>query len=202
MTARKPPTRGVLVAFEGIDGAGKTTQAELLARALAARGLDVVRTKEPTSGPHGQVIRRSAATGRLPPAEELALFHADRREHVAEVIAPALAAGKVVIVDRYFFSSAAYQGARGLDPEAILRENEGFAPLPDLLVFLDLEPEVGLARVHRRGGSNLFEELASLERCATIFRRLERPYVARIDGALPVEEAHAAVLRALDRLAR
>ena len=203
MAAAETRLPGILVAFEGIDGAGKTTQAELLKRALEARGREVVATKEPTHGPYGQIIRKSAASGRLSPEEELAAFHADRKEHVALVLQPALAAGRVVIVDRYFFSSAAYQGARGLDPEAILRENEGFAPLPDLLVFLDIEPEVGIDRIRKRpGGSNLFEELESLRRCAAIFRRLERPYVRRIDGALPVEATHQAILAAFDTIQR
>src|SRR6476660_6710847 len=101
--------RGILVAFEGIDGAGKTTQAELLGRHLRQAGLTVVQTKEPTSVPHGQRLRASAATGRLGKDEELQAFLDDRRDHVRTLIAPALGRGEVVIVDRYYFSTAAYQ---------------------------------------------------------------------------------------------
>src|SRR4051812_21534342 len=96
--------RGVLVAVEGIDGAGKTTQTRLVADRLRALGFDVVTSKEPTTGRWGQMLRDSALTGRLEPAEELAAFVADRREHVATLIEPALGAGKIVLVDRYYFS--------------------------------------------------------------------------------------------------
>jgi dTMP kinase len=193
------PRRGLLVAFEGIDGAGKTTQAELLAARLRAAGLSVVSAKEPTSGPHGARLRASASTGRLSPEEELAAFEADRREHVAQVIGPALARDDVVIVDRYYFSTAAYQGARGLDPEAILARNERFAPEPDLLVLLDLPVDVALERIRRRGGDgNLFERRETLVACARIFARLDRPYLLRIDASRPSEEIHGQVVARLD----
>ena len=104
---------GILVAFEGIDGAGKTTQATLLEQWLHDSGIALVRTKEPTNGRWGKLVRESAATGRLAPAEELNAFLQDRKEHVETLLAPSLREGKAVIVDRYYFSTAAYQGARG-----------------------------------------------------------------------------------------
>ena len=140
----------VLIVFEGIDGAGKTTQARHLASALARPGREILATKEPTDGPAGRRLRASAAGSRPVCAEELALFVEDRRQHVAEVLTPALDRGAVVIVDRYYFSTAAYQGARGLDPAAILALHATFAPRPDRLFLLDVEPEVGVARVRRR----------------------------------------------------
>src|SRR5262249_29943843 len=144
--------------FEGIDGAGKTTQAGLLERALVESGVAVVRTKEPTNGPWGQRLRASAATGRMSPDEELNAFLEDRREHVGTLIEPALGAGKVVIVDRYYFSTAAYQGARGRDPAELIRINESFAPKPDLLVILEIAAATGIARIRQRGDvGNLFE---------------------------------------------
>jgi dTMP kinase len=192
--------RGVLVVLEGIDGAGKTTQAALLAERLAAGGVTVVRAKEPTDGPHGTRLRASARTGRLPPEEELALFEADRREHVANVIAPALARGDVVLLDRYYFSTAAYQGARGLDADDIVARNERFAPVPDFLVILDVPVDVGLARIRERGDGegNLFERREALARCATIFAALDRPYCIRLDGARPAGAVHREIA---DRLA-
>ncbi|MBU4231991.1 MAG: dTMP kinase, partial [Proteobacteria bacterium] len=113
---------GVLLALEGVDGCGKSTQAGLLATALRERGLEVVLTCEPTDGPLGQQIREyfQGPTRYLSAKEELNLFMADRREHVEKVINPALAEGKIVITDRYYYSSVAYQGALGLDPDRIL----------------------------------------------------------------------------------
>ena len=123
--------RGVLLALEGIDGCGKSTQAELLAAALRERGLEVVLTCEPTDSPLGQQIREyfQGPDRYLSPKEELNLFMADRREHVAEVIDPALAEGKIVICDRYYYSSVAYQGALGLET----RDVDAAA---DLVVFM------------------------------------------------------------------
>ena len=140
MPAQPPQNRGKLIALEGLDGVGKTTQARLLAHNLTHLGLPVILTREPTNGYFGQKIRQIIIHGRhdLTPAAELELFIADRREHVQEVIQPALAAGTIVITDRYYFSSMAYQGALGLDPWDIQRRHEDFAPQPDLVIILEL----------------------------------------------------------------
>jgi len=119
---------GLLIAFEGIDGTGKTTQIRLLAEKLTARGHRVVATREPTDGKYGRKIRELfTKRHHVSAQEELDLFIADRKEHVREVIAPALAAGKIVLTDRYYFSTAAYQGAAGQDPEKIIKLNQAFA---------------------------------------------------------------------------
>lgn len=185
---------GVLIALEGIDGAGKTTQASLLADALTRAGLDVVRTKEPTNGRWGTLLRNSASTGRLSPEEELDAFLKDRAEHVETLIKPSMEAGKVVVVDRYYFSTAAYQGARGMDPNELITRNEQFAPRPDLLVILDVDPVEGVARIRRRGDEgNLFEHEEDLRKSASIFARIEGPDVLRIDGLLPPERILATI---------
>jgi dTMP kinase len=199
----KPRTRGRLVAFEGLDGCGKTTQLAALARTLRARGRDLVETREPTDGPFGRRIRAMAASGERPaPAEELRWFVEDRREHVRSVVAPALAAGRLVLTDRYFLSTVAYQGARGFDPERLLRESEVEFPAPDLALLLELDPGAGLARVTRSGRPRepAFEELAYLERVAAIFRSIERPWLVRIDAAAGEAEVHARVLGAVERV--
>jgi dTMP kinase len=192
--------KGFLLVLEGIDGAGKTTQAERLTKLLTEDGWDVVRSKEPTDGPWGRKLRESATAGRLAANEELELFIRDRREHVANVLRPALDRGAVVIVDRYYFSNAAYQGARGLEPDAILRENEAFAPQPDLLVLLEVPPAVGLRRIQKRGDrANLFEQEEQLAAVAAVFSRLQRPYLHRVDGTLPAEDVTHGLLERLYR---
>lgn len=199
---------GFLLAIEGIDGTGKSTQARAVASALEARGLEVVLTREPTDGPWGQKLRASAAQGRLSPEDELRAFLEDRRQHVCELIRPSLEAGRVVITDRYYFSTVAYQGARGFDPEDLLRQNEAIAVEPHLLVVMDLDPQVSLARIgHRDGAGNAFETLTQLRRSREIFLAIRKPYLMRLDGQRPRDELEAEILfafgrAALDRLAK
>lgn len=189
---------GALLVFEGIDGAGKTTQARNLVATLRSLGWDALYTKEPTDGPWGQKIRQSAVGQRMPMEAELEAFLEDRREHVRELLTPALAAGQVVVLDRYYFSTAAYQGARGADPAEILRTNERFAPEPDLLVFIDTPVEVSMERIRIRGeGANSFEKAEALERSRQIFRSIDRPYLLTIDGRRSIEEIGAQVLSAV-----
>lgn len=178
--------RGRLLAFEGLDGCGKSTQIGALARALREAGRDVLATREPTDGPWGRRIREMARGGEPVAAEqELHWFVEDRRAHVAETVGPALRAGRVVLTDRYFLSTVAYQGARGLDAERILADSEAEFPLPDLALILEVEPALGLERVRARGGTHegVFEEPERLARVAEIFRCLERPYIERIDAS-------------------
>ena len=194
---------GTFVVFEGLDGSGKSTQIERLARHLRAAATEVVTTGEPWSGsPWGQRIRAMARAGEpLPPDEELRWFVYQRRDHVRELIRPALAGGKVVLCDRYYLSTVAYQGARGLDAEAILRESEAEFPVPDLVLLLEIEAAEGLRRAGRRGDPHepVFEHREFLERAARIFHGLDRPYVARIDAAGDADTVHAAILAALGR---
>jgi dTMP kinase len=182
------PFPGFLIAIEGIDGAGKTTLAHHVQEKLQALPFAVIRTREPTSGHWGQILRDSALTGRLSLGEELEAFINDRKEHVDKVINPELESGKVVIVDRYYFSTMAYQGARGIDPDEIRRRNELFAPEPDLLVILDLEPKTGLERIRTRGDrATHFEKTRTLARAREIFRAIQKPYLYRVDAGQPVE---------------
>jgi dTMP kinase len=175
---------GFLVAIEGIDGSGKTTQAGLLAKFCSENRLECIVSKEPTNGQYGSLIRDSAARGRRSVEEEIELLLKDRAEHVERVINPALKEAKIIVLDRYYFSMAAYQGARGADPELILTENERFAPQPDLLIVLDISPQVGLGRIKDRGDQpNKFETVESLEGARSIFKEIQRPYKHEIDAA-------------------
>ena len=182
----------MFIVLEGIDGTGKSTQTLLLADWFRGQGREVVLSREPTDGPWGARLRQSATSGRLSPDEELELFIKDRQQHVEELIQPSLDAGKVVILDRYYFSTMAYQGARGFDPAEIRRRNEAFAPRPDHLLILDLEPETAQQRIGVRGDqTNEFEQLGSLRRCREIFLSLkDEPFAHLIDSSQSPEQVH------------
>ena len=176
--------RGLLIVLEGIDGSGKTTQARSLVRRLRRRGLETVFLREPTRGRWGREIKRKAARAdSLTPAEELALFVKDRRENVARNIRPALAACRIVVLDRYYFSTIAYQGAKGLDPGRIRRMNEAFAVRPDLVVFLDIDAAAGLGRIAgRKRRDELFEREDYLVRVGRIFAAFKGRRFVHLDG--------------------
>lgn len=195
--------RGILIVFEGIDGSGKSTQLRRTAALLRARGLDILETGEPTKGLWGRKIREMArTTDRVPRETELAWFIKDRREHMRDVVGPALAAGRVVLCDRSYFSTVAYQGARGFDPATLLADSQAEFGRPDLVLFFDIDPEDGLARVAARGGEAepVFEELNYLERVAEIFRSLELPERVRIDAARGEEAVAKDVMGAVERI--
>lgn len=173
--------RGLFIVIEGIDGTGKSTQAKRLGEWFTSQGRQVVLSREPTNGPWGTKLRQSAASGRLSAEDELDYFLKDRRQHVEELIAPSLAAGKVVILDRYYFSTMAYQGIRGFDPVEIRRKNEEFAPVPDLLLIMDLEVDSALDRIGARGDTaNEFEKRESLQHCREVFLSLRDETFARV----------------------
>ena len=173
---------GFLIAIEGIDGVGKSTLARSMHAILSAGNVRVHLSKEPTDSPWGARLRASAEHERLPPEDELRLLLKDRRQHVDDVIAPALRQGDIVILDRYFFSTAAYQAADDMGVEDILATNRAFAPEPDLLFVLDVDPSVGVARIGKRGDKpNSFETERTLSRCRTIFNAIDS--AVRIDAS-------------------
>ncbi|MBE9520247.1 MAG: dTMP kinase [Proteobacteria bacterium] len=194
---------GLFIVFEGIDGTGKSTQINLLADELKESGYPVVTTYEPTNGPYGQKIRELFVNrSTVSHEEELELFMADRRQHVKNVIAPALAKGQVVLSDRYYLSTAAYQGANGLDPDDILARNKTFAPIPDLALILEIEPALGIHRIqeHRQESPNTFEEESNLHRVAAIFKSLQEEYIRRIDASKTVEAVHQQVMQEVKKV--
>ena len=197
MTAQRPLARGVLVALEGIDGTGKSTQATRLAVIFGEQGYAVDLLHEPTVSPWGRRIREVMTAGArvLAPSQELDLFLQDRRYDVAAHIRPALAARKLVLMDRYYFSTIAYQGALGIDPEHIRRLNEAFAPVPDVVLLLLVSPVQALARICQARGraDDVFEREEYLKKVHEVFRTLTGPHIYPIDAGQPVDAVTAAL---------
>lgn len=183
---------GTFIVFEGIDGAGKSSLVTALAEHLRAAGRTVVTSREPTYGPWGKKLRDTANTGRMTAAEEIHYLTEDRREHVRDLILPALARGETVILDRYFYSTAAYQGTRGADPDAILAAMSAEFPIPDLVLLIDIPPEVGLARIEKGRGElpNHFEKNETLAAAREVYLRMAArfPFFRVVDGTRPAAE--------------
>lgn len=205
---------GKFIAFEGGEGAGKSTQARLLAEALRARGHEVVVTREPGGTPGAEAIRRllldTAGDGFLPRAEAL-LFAAARSDHVERLIRPALAAGQWVLCDRYLDSSRAYQGGGGGLADAELRDLHRLGSLgllPDLTVLIEVSPGEAARRVAHRDGDEA-DRIGGRPaeyhaRVAAAFRRFAEAEPGRfavIDGNGEREVTQAAILAAVDRMA-
>jgi dTMP kinase len=195
---------GVFIVFEGIDGSGKSTQINLLADLLKKQAYDVVETREPTDGSYGRKIRslyldRTSVTAE----EEIELFIKDRRQHIEQIIEPALSGGKIVLCDRYYFSTAAYQGAAGGDPDAILARHD-FAPVPDLVIIIEIDPRLSITRITEQRGDvlNDFEQLESLKKVDSIFKNMDLPYIKRIDGSVSEDEVHQKVRTLVEALLR
>jgi len=188
--ARYKMKRGILIVFDGIDGAGKTTQAKRLLETLQKEGFDAVYFREPSDSKWGQEVKRKAThPDSLSPEEELDLFQKDRKENVERNLKPALEKRKVVVLDRYYFSTIAYQGARGIDPLTIQKLNEEFAVKPDLVFILDIAPGNGLKRIemNRKKKDLLFEQEGYLARVRKIFRSFKGKNIFHIN-ALQTEE--------------
>jgi len=190
---------GRLIVFEGIDGTGKSTQILLLGEYLRRAGHEVLVTREPTDGKYGRKIRSLYADRKqVSRREELDLFLADRREHCETELMPALKAGTIVLCDRYFLSTVAYQGANGFDPLTILNENN-FAPDPDLALIFEVSIATSLKRITQGRGEQLndFEQEESLTKVRAIFDLLDLPYITRINAEQTIEHIHRAVIGAI-----
>lgn len=194
--------RGILIVFEGIDGCGKSTQLRRAAEWLRARGLDPVVTREPTEGAWGLRIREMARSGEtVSPETELAWFFEDRREHMREVVEPALAAGRVVLSDRSYVSTVAYQGARGLDAQQILADSEAEFAKPTLVLLFVLSPAQAAGRLEARGGTSepAFENLEFQQKVAARFDALQIDGLERIDASNDEEAIAREVERLIDQ---
>jgi dTMP kinase len=193
---------GVLVALEGGEGAGKSTQLRLLEQWLAGEGRDVVVTREPGATPVGARIRTlllDPASGRVAPRAEALLYAADRAQHVDAVLRPALQRGAVVVTDRYVDSSLAYQGAgRELERDDVAKVSQWATGglRPDLVVLLDVDPVVGLRRAGDEPDRIEAESLEFHQRVRAQFLALAEDdpgHYLVVDASLPPDEVHAAV---------
>ena len=179
---------GVLVNLEGIDGCGKSTQSKLLLEKLEGEGEKVIILKEPTKRPHGQKLWDVLHGKRKATNEEiLELFVLDRIQHVEEKIQPALDDGTVILMDRYYYSSMAYQVAGGIDVEDI-RKKHAFAPKPDVVLIFDLPVSVALERVKGHSDADEFEKEEHLEKVRVAYLDLENDPLVRIVDATRTPE--------------
>jgi dTMP kinase len=182
--------KGILIVFEGIDGSGKSTQAEILLEKLQEEDFDAVYFREPSKGKWGRKIKKKALhPDSLSPEEELDLFQKDRRENVEKNLKPALKKKRIVILDRYYYSNIAYQGAKGIDEKLIRRMNEEFVVEPDLVFIFDIDPKKGLERIeNRKKKDKLFEREDYLAKVREIFRSFKGEKFVHIDALKSKEE--------------
>ncbi len=204
LAPRNPDVRGWFLSFEGVEGAGKSTQVARLAAALGRCGYDVVVSREPGGTPLGAAIRELVLAGVHPavPLAELFLMLADRAQHVAEVIRPALAAGRVVVADRYADATTAYQaGGRGIDADLVERAIDAATGglKPDMTILLDLPVAEARARLRGRAPDRLeaeaevFHERVRAAYHAQHAREPERIKV--IDARADADTVHKSILK-------
>jgi dTMP kinase len=177
--------KSLLIVFEGIDGSGKTSLSKLLLSYLKKKEVDVIWFREPADSQWGKKIRELAEQKEsIPVAEELDYFIKDRQWNVTNNILPALEQNKIVVLDRYYFSTACYQGARGLDMAEIIKRNTAFAPQPDCTFIIDVDVDTALERIRRSRSSavKLFEKRDFLQKVRENYLKLHGDNIYIIDG--------------------
>nr|VFJ93631.1 MAG: dTMP kinase [Candidatus Kentron sp. LFY] len=197
-------SEGILIVFDGIDGAGKTTQVNLLDRLLQDSGESTCSSKEPTNSEWGQKVRMSAHHGRMPIKEELNAFIMDRHHHIDKIISPALRGGKIVILDRYYYSTICYQSARGVDIEDLHSVVTSNIIVPDVSFILDVDVDIAQNRIAKRGDyTNAFEDPDELRKVRVNYQRIRSEnrddckYMYELDASQPIDVLHKAVVEKL-----
>jgi len=185
---------GFFMCVEGLDGCGKTTQTKILVKELKKMGYEAIYTAEPSHGKIGRFIKRYCLHGgkRVSSIVEALLFAADRYEHVENEIAPALKMGKIVVSDRYVYSSLAYQGAAGLSLDWIRKINQ-HALTPDLAIYIDVEPEIVVKRLKPK--KSVMENLETQRKVREVYMHfVESGELVRVNGNKPIEEVAKEIL--------
>jgi dTMP kinase len=184
--------KGIFIVFEGIDGSGKDTHINLLSERLISLGYNVVVTFEPWISEAGKKLRSIAVNGRdgISSKEEADLYLEDRIEHIKNIVKPALKKGQIVLCSRYYYSTMAYQGALGADPDEIRKKNEREVPLPDIVIMLKVDVDEGLKRVFSRGKgfAKGYEREKYLEKVAQILYNIKTPYINTIESSASIEQ--------------
>jgi len=173
--------KGIFIAIEGIDGSGKSAHAGFITDYLRRRGYKVFYTEEPSRGRIGRLLREYLKDEATLSLADAFLFAADRAEHLQHEISPALEEGKVVVCERYKYSSFAYQSAQGQDIQ-MLKNIHFFAPDPDLTILLDLDPKAGVDRCSK---GEKFEKLDFLTTVRDTYLELSKEYDFHIIDATP-----------------
>ena len=192
--------KGFFICVEGLDGCGKTTQTRLLVKRLKRMGYDAVYTAEPSRGRIGMFIKRYCLHGekRVSAIVEALLFAADRFEHVEKEVIPALDEGKIVVSDRYVYSSMAYQGAAGLNLKWIEMVNE-HAIRPDLAIFVDVEPEAAVRRLKPK--RSVMENLETQHKVRKVYLNfVERGELVKVNGGKSKREVSDDILKLVLKL--
>ncbi len=193
---------GKFINIEGLDGCGKSTHVKLLAQWLRSRGYDILVTDEPTDGQIGVILKRIISGDlRVPIAAEALLFAADRLEHLARVIQPAVQAGKIVLNERYTPSSIAYQSARGLSVEWIRMINKR-ASEPDLTILIEVPVEASFARIKRSRRLDEFESDLKLQRLVrqNYLQIAKREGIKIVDGNRSINEVQTDIRELVSHL--
>lgn len=192
--------KGFFICVEGLDGCGKTTQTKLLVKRLKKTGYDAVYTAEPSRRKIGVFIKKYCLHGekRISAIIEALLFAADRFEHVEKEVVPALDEGKIVVSDRYVYSSLAYQGAAGLDLKWIEMVNE-HAIRPDLAIFVDVEPEAVIRRLKPK--TSVMENLETQYKVRKVYMNfVEKGELVKINGGKSKREVADDILKLVLKL--
>lgn len=184
---------GVFIVIDGIDGCGKTLHSRSLCADLRGMNYDVRYTAEPSQGFIGKFIRQKILLEqKIPPETEVLLFAADRFSHLQYEVLPLLNTRKIVVSDRYFYASLAYQGAQGVSLDWIRKVNY-FAPKPDVAIYLDVPAEVGLSRIRRQ--RSVLEKLELEKRVRQIYLQLvEEEELSVVDATKPIFNVKKEVL--------